>query len=542
MNLRIYVRILAVSILICSCSREMGIMDLAEELMNERPDSSLLLLSGIDQNNLKSKKEHARFALLLSQAYDKNYIDKIDDSLLYSAALYYSSHGRPEEVMKSWYYKGRVNMNACDIPAAIIALEKAENTALSIGDKHFLGLIYRNKADAFSSTHNIAESQRYYRYSEKAFLEAGEDNYAIYSSVSAAVEMMNSKEYDKSRTLLDSIIRVTNNPELLYKCKLCYAQSLVEKHELLLEAIDIYKSIPYDQYWILDYGYYALALYFSGHKQLAEEMFSKGEALSSNEAEKAALGSMIAIMEDNEGLSSSAYTRLKKATLVQDSVKRKKFQHSLSIAQRDYYKHEAANLKAISQHQKIMIVWSVIVFVLLLSVITLIFSIAQKKKNEEIIDIMAKTAILAKDNLKSSGNLVGSLFLERLARLSKFSESYYTSIDENDKKHNLEEFREQLKLLRNNPSLFQSLETDLNKYCSNIMLKLKEQIPKMKTEHRNICSLYFAGFDDAMVQIVMRSVSIGSLKTMKSRLRSEIKNSNADDEKLFLDMLSGGRK
>ena len=75
----------------------MGIMDLAEELMNERPDSSLLLLSGIDQNNLKSKKEHARFALLLSQAYDKNYIDKIDDSLIYSAALYYSNHGRPEE-------------------------------------------------------------------------------------------------------------------------------------------------------------------------------------------------------------------------------------------------------------------------------------------------------------------------------------------------------------------------------------------------------------------------------------------------------------
>lgn len=538
---RFSLRALAASILICSCSQEMKKMDLAEALMNQRPDSSYLLLSEINPSNLKWNKEQARYALLLSQAYDKNYIDKTDDSLIVSAVRYYSSHGLLEDKMKAWYYKGRVNMNAGDIPAAIIAFEKAENAATSIGDNHYLGLIYRNKAGAFSSTHNISEAQRYYRYSEKAFLDAGEDNFAIYSSVATAIAMMNGKEYDNARNLLDSILTVTDIPELVFKCKLCYAQSLVERLESLPEAIAIYDSVPHEQYWILDYGYYALALYYSGHKHLAEEMFRKGESLAANNPEKAALGSMIAIMENNEGLSKSAYTRLKEATVVQDSVKRKQFQHSLSIAQRDYYRHETANLNEIAHHQKVMMVCGIIAFTLLLIVIILASTILQRKKAEEMRELMAKTTLLVQADRKSTGNLVGNLFLERLSRLSSLSGSYYSSVDVSNRKKYMEQFTEQLKLLRNNPDLFQNLEKELDKYCSNIMSKLKEQVPKMKQEHRKICALYFAGFNDAMVQVVMRSMSIGSLKTMRSRLRSEIKDAKAQDEKEFLDMLAGGK-
>ena len=54
----------------------------AETVMNEYPDSALNLLKGIAQTELQTREHHARYALLYSQALDKNYIDLTNDSLI----------------------------------------------------------------------------------------------------------------------------------------------------------------------------------------------------------------------------------------------------------------------------------------------------------------------------------------------------------------------------------------------------------------------------------------------------------------------------
>ena len=51
----------------------------AETVMNEHPDSALNLLKGIAQPELQTQAHHARYALLYSQALDKNYIDLTND-------------------------------------------------------------------------------------------------------------------------------------------------------------------------------------------------------------------------------------------------------------------------------------------------------------------------------------------------------------------------------------------------------------------------------------------------------------------------------
>lgn len=50
-------------------------LDVAESLMNARPDSALAVLQGIPASAVKGKKASARYALLSSMALDKNYID-----------------------------------------------------------------------------------------------------------------------------------------------------------------------------------------------------------------------------------------------------------------------------------------------------------------------------------------------------------------------------------------------------------------------------------------------------------------------------------
>lgn len=60
------------------------VLDRAETCMAERPDSSLYLLRTLDKRHISGSLRKARYALLYSQALDKNYIDVDNDSVFLS--------------------------------------------------------------------------------------------------------------------------------------------------------------------------------------------------------------------------------------------------------------------------------------------------------------------------------------------------------------------------------------------------------------------------------------------------------------------------
>ena len=61
----------------CSNRKKIGsILSDAENQMDKYPDSALVLLSNIDANKISTKKQKADYALLLSQAKDKCFIDE----------------------------------------------------------------------------------------------------------------------------------------------------------------------------------------------------------------------------------------------------------------------------------------------------------------------------------------------------------------------------------------------------------------------------------------------------------------------------------
>lgn len=91
-----------------------GAMDEAERIMESKPDSSLTLLSAIDRGKLSRDEERARYALLMSMALDKNYIDTTTFDILQPAIDYYLRHGSPDEKLQTLYYQGRIYENSGD--------------------------------------------------------------------------------------------------------------------------------------------------------------------------------------------------------------------------------------------------------------------------------------------------------------------------------------------------------------------------------------------------------------------------------------------
>lgn len=99
-------------------------MDLAENLMEARPDSALSILSSIDSTRLSGDEAKARYALLMSMALDKNYIDTTNFSVLQPAIDYYLDNGTPDEKLRTYYYQGVIFLNKGERDKALKSFTK----------------------------------------------------------------------------------------------------------------------------------------------------------------------------------------------------------------------------------------------------------------------------------------------------------------------------------------------------------------------------------------------------------------------------------
>ena len=89
---RDFVILLLSVIILSACERHSPVgdqMDIAEKLMNSKPDSALSILENIPSSSVKDPRISARYAMLKSMALDKNYIDTTNFDVLQPAIDYY---------------------------------------------------------------------------------------------------------------------------------------------------------------------------------------------------------------------------------------------------------------------------------------------------------------------------------------------------------------------------------------------------------------------------------------------------------------------
>lgn len=161
-----------------------NIFRIAEEQMELRPDSSLNILRQIDPTTLVRRSEKARFALLYSQALDKNYIDLESDSVIAPAMAYYSKYGKPKDRAYTNYYAGCVYSNAGEVDRAVGRMIAAETYAEKTDDHYLLARIYSVLGNLYEKQHSFEEAVEMYDNAEKYFrLEGNISNvgYILYN-------------------------------------------------------------------------------------------------------------------------------------------------------------------------------------------------------------------------------------------------------------------------------------------------------------------------------------------------------------------------
>ena len=129
MRMRLLLLIItAITIVSCNGARKSETYRLLEDVdsyIEARPDSALAVLEGIDVEDLGSREEKAKYALLMSMALDKNYIDRTDFEVLQPAIDYYEDHGSATDKLRTFYYQGRIYQNGGDDEMAMECFVRA---------------------------------------------------------------------------------------------------------------------------------------------------------------------------------------------------------------------------------------------------------------------------------------------------------------------------------------------------------------------------------------------------------------------------------
>lgn len=147
----------------------------AEAFMNDRPDSALTLLQSIYKETLTSKELKARHALLISQAFDKNYIDLQSDSIIAPAVKYFEKSNDPEALFKAYYYHARVLSNAGRYTEAMQIYLKAEDMSEKVNDIFAIGLLHTQIGGLNSEYFNYTKALEYYHKAQECYRQAGKD-------------------------------------------------------------------------------------------------------------------------------------------------------------------------------------------------------------------------------------------------------------------------------------------------------------------------------------------------------------------------------
>lgn len=146
-NLRLYSFTCIIAFLVGGCISQTDYNEVlvrADSLMQEYPDSALHLLESIPAESVNTAADRAYYALLLTQARDKNFILQMDDSLIQTAVRYFDRKENTAMQARAHYLWGSIyrDMNRCG--DAIKKYHQAATYAKKVDDKHLLGRIYIN--------------------------------------------------------------------------------------------------------------------------------------------------------------------------------------------------------------------------------------------------------------------------------------------------------------------------------------------------------------------------------------------------------------
>ncbi len=518
----------------------------AEKIISEKPDSVLIVLQGIEREELSGNEERAKHALLLSMALDKNYIDETDDSLISMAREYYEDSDDTRNRFLSLYYYGRILFNRGDYTNAIVVYTSAESLLNEINDDYLAGLLYMQIGEIYRLFYDHSKSLAAYNSAYGYYSAAGLEHHKAYALHDIGAAYGNLDMFDEAVNHFNKALDIAHelgDKELEMVC----CQNLLMFYDMTYEYekcgyIARHLTSNFDEELYSPKCLGSLASYYASANDYrrAEEYLHRAWERATDIVDTIDMAFKSANTMKQMGRMDEAMRYFENGVQIQNRELQRALQQPLVLAQKEYFQNQAEfNAYRLNKNRQIYITLTIIA-ILIMVVVGMYISHKITLKNREINRYMEAMQDLEQSLFtksvaaESMTKQINHLFESQFLLIDRLSNTYYeTHGTKRDKEAIYTQVRSEIEKLQTNKRYIQQLEDIVNKHKGGVMKLLRESMPEFsEMDYRLLCFLY-AGFSAKAIS-VFTGDSIGNIYMRKSRLKSKISQSNAENKEIML--------
>ena len=362
------------------------VLNRAEAVMNEHPDSALNLLRTLTFDDFQKEKNRARYALLHSQALDKNYIDVTSDSLISVAVEYYKDKDDVRSKFLSYYYMGRVHANGERYLQATSCLMASEQLVEEVGDDYLSGLLYSEMGRIYRLYYDYPKSLTAYQKAAEYYDRAGKIGHRNYMWRYQSQVCCNINKYNEGERLLKKCLASTKEEGLIKSCTgdllmLYVEQNRMSEARMLCEEYPVLKQGEFGNSSFM--GILARLCVSEQNYSEARCYLKKGWERAVDRSDSINLYLSSAMLSDKMGDGKKAYQELLTGISMQNVNVRQSLEQPILTMQRDYLSDrlEFQNYKLrMEKHFRIL---CFLFFVVLLGIVVYVLSKKLKQEKEK---------------------------------------------------------------------------------------------------------------------------------------------------------------
>lgn len=258
----------------CNSKKYTGdLLTQAQKVLENDPDSALILLDSIKIYFPFSSKDLATWCLLASEAKDKLNEEMLPDSIWEKAIPYIQHHGNPTQQAQAMLYLGRSYFEDEEYDLALKNYLLALDQARDIKDYNLAGYICTYIADVYDSQDITEETKQKYEEAIRYFTLAGNERSKAIALTNLSFNYLLHEHYDKALLYCqqaDSIAKNLNDSIILFK--IANQQGLIysKNNNLDLAEKSILQAIEYNTNEDTSPNYAALTELYINQNNLSE--------------------------------------------------------------------------------------------------------------------------------------------------------------------------------------------------------------------------------------------------------------------------------
>ncbi len=537
--------------------RAVDLMDWADALLDDRPDSAKVLLAQINPDRFLCPGRRARYTVLATTGRERTNmfpgpsVKNYDDTLLYNALDWYEKHPnrRPRDYMRALYYYGYRLFELKDSFSAIYYLTQAQQLAENLNDAFYSGMAYREIGAAYILSFNYPAAIENERKALEAFNSAGRPLHAASAKEEMARAYYYSGDYMQAQALCEQVCEVYQDSVLRAENLVILAVSMLRLSpdnadrsiQLINESVSLGKPLWMDALGVLAEAYAIKGLY-----KKTDDALRKLEQLANTEVRKNNLRFYQSRVALAKGDYRTAYEKEEAFLMGMQQLNLHGQAESIMAVQRNYYKglHDAEITRARTRKWKIG--GLVALFIM---VIGLLFSMYNQQRRRRIEDQktyirrMEEASSLAQ-NLKrqiDKFHLIGNKWdkiLKTIETVISLSCEEYGA----DAQKSARKLRDDFRSGKYNQDLMALADAISQNAVTNLKKEVKQKKGALEEEDYLLYALWIDGLTNTAMSHLFKSkggndLQVNALYVRKNRLKSKLEDLLGKEAEKYLSIL-----